>query len=121
MFAGSRGARKKSAKLSDQICRHGRLSFAGVPQEAAHYGMLVGSRSAYSRPLLQPGLKAHQLNSALSLLEADGSGAEAKNIFLFHRFPEDSNRFRSCGRGVGRGIDEPLRDSHDGPESDAWE
>jgi hypothetical protein len=44
-----------------------------------------------------------------------------KNISLCRRFPEYSDRFRSCSSTVGRGIDEPFRDSHDGPEGDAWE
>jgi hypothetical protein len=35
------------------------FEFAGVPQEVAQYGMLVGRRSVYSRALLQTGLIAH--------------------------------------------------------------
>jgi hypothetical protein len=40
---------------------------------------------------------------------------------LFHRVPTYSDRFLSCGSTVRGGLDERFGDSHDGPESDAWE
>ncbi|SIT46555.1 exported hypothetical protein [Paraburkholderia ribeironis] len=69
------------------------------------------SSSSYSPPS----------NSATHILPVCLLARKIKKYFLFHKIPAYSECFRFSRLSVGRGIDEPIPDSHYGSESDVWE